>query len=55
MAEIPEKQQPPNAAVFPANQANQGYPTGTTAPNAVNVLPQPVAVTGQQYRDQCKS
>ena len=55
MAEIPEKQQPPNAAVFPANQANKGYSTGTTAPNVVNVVPQPVAVTGQQYRDQCKS
>jgi hypothetical protein len=52
MAENSEKQQPPDAD--PANQANQGYPASTTAPNVVNDVPQPVAVTGQQYRDQCK-
>ena len=46
---------------YPANPtqgypANPGYPAGTPAPQVVNVLPQPVnaAVTGQQYRDQCK-
>ena len=46
------EKQPP---VYPANQANQGYPTGNMAPNVVHVVPQPAAVTGQQYRDQCKS
>lgn len=45
MADISEKQQPP---VYPANP-NQGYPT------VVNVVPpQSAAVTGQEYRDQCK-
>ena len=34
--------------------ASQGYPAVNQAPNVVNVLPQPLAVTGQQYRDQCK-
>ena len=52
MAEISEKQQPPDAAVFPANQGNTAR---TTAPNVANVVPQPLAVTGQQYRDQCKN
>lgn len=56
MAEISEKQQLPDAAVYPANQANQGYPAGAMAPNVVHVVSQPqtAAVTGQQYRDQCK-
>ena len=58
MANISEKQQPPtgNPAVYPTNQANQGYyPAGNQPPTVVNVVPQPLAVTGQQYRDQCKS
>ena len=49
MAEVSEKQPP-----YPANQG-PGYPAGTMAPNVVNVVPQPVATTGQQYRDQCNS
>ena len=52
MADYSEKQQPP---VYPAanSNPNQGY--DTMAPNIVNVVPpQSVAVTGQQYRDQCK-